>query len=87
MKKTSHSKKSPPKKKKPAKGDSGELRKPNKLKPLKGKENKNWKNSLQEEEEEGDFEMLPEEEDIKFDDLNAMPDEEEEDDGYFDDNF
>lgn len=92
MKKPAHSKKGPKKKKTGTKSESsGELRKPTKLKPLKNKEMKNWKNTLQEEEEEGagdsDFEMLPEEEDLKFDDLNPMAYDDEEDDGFYDDNY
>ncbi len=67
--------------KKPAeKGkESGELRKPTKLKPLKEKEKKNWKNNLDEEEDE-DFSV---EDDIGLDD--SFEDEEEGE--YFDDKF
>ncbi|MDQ3048230.1 MAG: hypothetical protein M3R27_11835 [Bacteroidota bacterium] len=66
--------------KKPAeKGkESGELRKPTKLKPLKEKEKKNWKNNLEEEDE--DFSV---EDDIGLDDSFA----DDEEDDYFDDKF
>jgi len=62
MKKPATTKKTPAKK--AEKKDSGELRKPAKLKPLKEKENKNWKNSLDEEEDDG-FNM--EDDDLKLD--------------------
>jgi hypothetical protein len=77
MKKPSNSKKSPAKK---VAKESGELRKPTKLKPLKEKEKKNWKNNLGEEEE--DFSI--EEEDIKLD--NNFEDDED-DDEFYDDNY
>jgi len=76
MKKPNNSKKSPLKKSDKAK-DSGELRKPTKLKPLKEKEKKSWKNNLDDEEEGFDVE-----EDLKFDDNFEEGDEDEE---FFDD--
>ncbi len=76
MKKPNNSKQSPLKKSDKTK-DSGELRKPTKLKPLKEKEKKSWKNNLDDEEE--DFAM---EEDVKFE---SNFDEEEEEEGFFDD--
>ncbi|MCW3070898.1 MAG: hypothetical protein JWO44_788 [Bacteroidetes bacterium] len=80
MKKASTPKKSPVKKVDKSK-DSGELRKPAKLKPLKEKEKKNWKNNLDEDEED-DFNM--EDDDLKLDDGF---DDDDDDDGFFDDNF
>jgi hypothetical protein len=62
----------------PAKAvDNGELKKPTKLKPLKEKEKKGWKNKLGEEEDD-----LILEDDLKFDDGFA-----EEDDEIFDDEY
>lgn len=60
--------------------DSEELRKPTKLAPAKvkgkGRENKNWKNQIADEEEE--FEDLPLDEDFKgFDDFYEDEDEED----------
>jgi len=78
MKKLSNPKKSASKKADKL-GDSGELRKPAKLKPLKEKEKKSWKNSL--DEEDDDFMM--EEEDLKFDSF----DDDDDDDFYDDDNY
>ncbi|MCW3084312.1 MAG: hypothetical protein JWP12_1678 [Bacteroidetes bacterium] len=80
MKKPSTSKKSPAKKADKAK-DSGELRKPVTLKPQKEKEKKNWKNNLDDEDED-DFNM--EDDDLKLD--NDF-DDDDEDDGFFDDNY
>lgn len=78
MKKGNDPKKSP---KKLEKGkDSGELRKPSKLKPLKEKEKKSWKANLDEDEE--DIEI---DDDLKLD--TNFDDDEDEDDAYFDDNF
>jgi ABC-type uncharacterized transport system YnjBCD substrate-binding protein len=76
MKKASTPKKSPAKKADKSK-DSGELRKPTKLKPLKEKEKKNWKNNLEGEEDE-DFNL--EEDDLKLDDSF-----DDDDDEFFDD--
>ncbi|MDF2437217.1 MAG: hypothetical protein K0Q95_1593 [Bacteroidota bacterium] len=76
MKKASTPKKSPAKKADKSK-DSGELRKPTKLKPLKEKEKKNWKNNLEGEEDE-DFNL--EEDDLKLDE--GFDDD---DDEFFDD--
>jgi len=76
MKKPNNTKKNPLKKSDKTK-DSGELRKPAKLKPLKEKEKKNWKNNLDDEEE--DFDM---ENDVKFENDFDSDDEEEE---FFDD--
>lgn len=80
MKKAKDPKKSPKKVDSKSK-DSGELRKPTKLKPLKEKEKKNWKNNL---DDDDDFAM---EEDDKFDpDFNSN-DDDDDDDGFYDDNF
>lgn len=79
MKKPSNLKKSPSKK--VEKKETGELRKPAKLKPLKEKEKKNWKINLDEDEDE----FAVDDTDIKFDDFDR--DDDDEDDGYFDDNF
>ncbi len=81
MKKTSSSKKTA-KKKTDKKPDSGELRKPSKLKPLKEKEKKNWKNSLDEDDEEFD---MAEDQDMKFDDIGSL--DEDDDDYYAEDRF
>jgi hypothetical protein len=80
MKKTSTLKKSPVKKVDKSK-DSGELRKPAKLKPLKEKEKKNWKNNL-DEDEESDFNVN--DDDLKLDDDFGDDDD---DDGFYDDTF
>jgi hypothetical protein len=80
MKKTITPKKSPAKKADKSK-DSGELRKPTKLKPLKEKEKKNWKNNLDEGDDE-DFNM--EDEDLKLDEGFG---DEDDDDGFYDDNY
>ncbi len=77
MKKANNSKKdSAPKKLDKAK-ESGELRKPTKLKPLKEKEKKNWKNNLDDEEE--DLEI---EDDVKLDNFDDEEEEEFYDDDY-----
>lgn len=78
MKKPSNSKKSPVKKNADKVKDSGELRKPSKLIPLKEKDKKNWKSSLDEDDE--DFTM---EDDVKLD--GNFDDDEDED--FYDDNF
>jgi hypothetical protein len=80
MKKPSNSKKSPAKKTADKGKDSGELRKPTKLTPLKEKDKKNWKNNLDDEEEE-DFAV---EDDLK---LDSNFDDEEEEDSFYDDDF
>lgn len=80
MKKQSTPKKSPSKKADKPK-DLGELRKPAKLKPLKEKEKKNWKNNLDEGEED-DFNMN--DDDLK---LDASFDDDDDDDGYYDENY
>lgn len=78
MKKPNNSKKNLSKK--PDKGkDSGELRKPTKLKPLKEKDKKNWKNNL---DDDDDFTM--DENDVKF---NSSFDEEDEEGESYDDKF
>lgn len=81
MKKPSSSKKTA-KKKTDKKAESGELRKPAKLKPLKEKDKKNWKNTLEEEDEEFD---MAEDQDLKFDDIGSI--DEEEDEFFEDDRF
>jgi hypothetical protein len=80
MKKQSTAKKSPSKKADKPK-DLGELRKPAKLKPLKEKEKKNWKNNLDGEEDD-DFNMN--DDDLK---LDSGFDDDDDDDGFFDDNY
>ena len=82
MKKSDDSKKDSKKKK--AKGPVA-LKKPSKLKPVKGKEKKNLKDSLNEEEEFDDL-IDPETEDIKLDDFGADGLEDEED-GFYADEF
>lgn len=79
MKKVKSSKGNPSPKKS-AKGiEEGELKKPTKLKPLKEKEKKGWKNQLVEEDD--DFVL---EDDLKID--NNFEDDEE-DDIYYDDEY
>ncbi|HEY0030689.1 MAG TPA: hypothetical protein VGC65_08020 [Bacteroidia bacterium] len=80
MKKPSSPKNNPLKKSTDKAKDSGELRKPTKLTPLKEKNKKNWKSNLDEEEE--DFTV--EDDDVK---LDGNFDDEEEDDAFYDDNF
>jgi hypothetical protein len=81
MKKPNNTKKGPAKKATEKGKDAGELRKPAKLKPLKEKEKKNWKNNL--DDEEDDFTL--DEDDVK---LNTSFDEDEdEDEEFFDDNY
>ncbi len=79
MKKPSSSKKSPLKKAGDKAKDSGELRKPSKLTPQKEKDKKNWKSSLDDEDE--DFAI---DEDVKLD--NDF-DEDDEDEPFYDDDF
>ena len=83
MKKPNDPKKAPAKKGVSKDGlkakESGELKKPTKLKPLKEKDKKNWKNNLNDDEEE-DFAV---EDDIKL--SGNLDDDEDEDDGYYDD--
>ena len=79
MKKPSNSKKSPVKKSDTKAKDSGELRKPSKLTPLKEKDKKNWKSSL--DDEDDDFTM---DEDVK---LDTGFDDEDDDEEFFDDEF
>ena len=79
MKKPSNPKKGAVKKSTDKGKESGELRKPAKLKPLKEKEKKNWKNNLDEEEEEG-FQV---EDDLTLD--SSFDDDD--DDGFYDDNY
>ncbi|MEO6883309.1 MAG: hypothetical protein ABI199_04705 [Bacteroidia bacterium] len=85
MKKVTNSKKSLPKK--AGKSDSGELRKPSKLTPLKDKEKKkNWKKSVANDDDE-DLDAMPDE-DIKFEDLaHGSIDDDEEEDRFFEDEF
>lgn len=79
MKKQSTPKKSPAKKADKPK-DLGELRKPAKLKPLKEKEKKNWKNNLDGEEDD-DF---VNDDDLK---LDSNFDDDDDDEGFYEDNF
>ena len=75
-----------PVKKDNKKSDSGELRKPSKLKPMKEKEKKSWKKDLNEEEEE--FEVMPDEGDMKLEDFNANDtDDDDDQEEFFDDSF
>ena len=83
MKKVTGSKKNPKLKKDPKKADSGELRKPSKLKPLKEKDKKNWKNSFGDDDE---FEELPGDDSMKLEDLSNLEEGEEEEDFYNEDN-
>lgn len=78
MKKPSNTKKSAVKKTSEKGKDSGELRKPSKLTPLKEKDKKNWKSSLDDEEDE--FTM---EDDVKLD-SNFDDDDADE---FYDDDF
>ncbi|MGZ4033341.1 MAG: hypothetical protein ACXVPU_01325 [Bacteroidia bacterium] len=79
MKKPSNSKKGSTKKAPDKSKDSGELRKPTKLTPLKEKDKKNWKSNL--DDDEDDFTL---DEDVKLE-SNFDDDDEEED--YYDDDF
>jgi hypothetical protein len=79
MKKPSNSKKTPAKKAGDKAKDSGELRKPTKLTPLKAKDKKSWKSNL--DDEDDDFAM---DEDMKLEDDFG---DEEDDEEFFDDEF
>ena len=79
MKKPSNSKKSPAKKAGDKAKDSGELRKPTKLTPLKEKDKKNWKSSL--DDEDDDFAI---DDDVK---LDSDFDDDVDDDEFYDDEF
>jgi hypothetical protein len=83
MKKSNNSKKGPAKKKEVKAKDLGELKKPSKLKPLKGKEKKNLKGSFNEEEE---FDDLMDHDDLKLDDFSADSFDNE-DEEFFEDEF
>ena len=76
MKKTDNTKVNSAKKITDKGKESGELKKPVKLKPLKEKEKKNWKNNLMGEEDD-DFNI--------DDDLNINDNFDDEDDDNFDD--
>ena len=78
MKKLNNTKKVAVKKGSEKLKDSDELRKPAKLKPLKEKEKKGWKNHLDDEEE--DFRL---EDDVKF----GNHFDEDEDEDFYDDDF
>jgi hypothetical protein len=80
MKKPSNTKKSPVKKTSEKGKDSGELRKPSKLTPLKEKDKKNWKSSLDDEEDE--FTM---EDDVKLE--SNFDDDDDDADEFYDDDF
>jgi hypothetical protein len=80
MKKPSNTKKSPVKKTSEKGKDSGELRKPSKLTPLKEKDKKNWKSSLDDEEDE--FTM---EDDVKLE--SNFDDDDDDADEFYDDEF
>ena len=79
MKKPSNSKKGPVKKSTDKVKDSGELRKPSKLTPLKEKDKKNWKSSIDEDDE--DFTV---EDDVK---LDGNFDDDDDDETFYDDKF
>lgn len=78
MKKPSNSKKSPAKKGGDKAKDSGELRKPTKLTPLKAKDKKSWKSNL---DDDDDFAI---DEDVKLENDFADDVEDEE---FFDDDY
>ena len=80
MKKPSNTKKSPVKKTSEKGKDSGELRKPSKLTPLKEKDKKNWKSSLDDEDDE--FTM---EDDVKLE--SNFDDDDDDADEFYDDDF
>lgn len=80
MKKPSNSKKGPAKKGGDKAKDSGELRKPTKLTPLKQKDKKSWKSNL--DDDDDDFEM---DEDVKLDDDFA--DDDGDDEEFYDDDY
>jgi hypothetical protein len=74
-----------PKKKKKKQSDSDELRKPSKLKPIKGKDKKNLNKSKFMEEDE---EFLEDENFKDFEELNDEEDDDNDDHGYHaDDDF
>ena len=79
MKKPSNSKKSPAKKGIDKAKDSGELRKPTKLTPLKEKDKKSWKSNL--DDDEDDFTM---DDDVKLEDDFG---DDEEDEDFYDEDF
>ena len=82
MKKTSYPKNNSAKKNTVKANENGESKKPSKLKPLKEKEKKGWKNSIGEEDDE-DFTI---EDDIKLD--NSFDDDDEDAEGdFYDDSF
>jgi hypothetical protein len=80
MKKPSNTKKSPIKKTSEKGKDSGELRKPSKLTPLKDKDKKNWKSNLDDDDEE--FTM---DDDVKLD--SNFDDDDDDADEFYDDDF
>jgi hypothetical protein len=80
MKKTSNSKKDSAKKSPDKSKDSGELRKPTKLTPLKEKDKKNWKSNL--DDDDDDFTL---DEDVKLE--GNFDADEEEDEEFFDDDY
>lgn len=82
MKKPNNTKKGPAKKAAEKGKESGELRKPTKLKPLKEKEKKNWKNNL--DDEEDDFTL--DEDDVKLN-TNFDDEDDDDDDDFYDDNY
>ncbi|MBA3970771.1 MAG: hypothetical protein H0X46_01250 [Bacteroidetes bacterium] len=79
MKKPSSTKKTPVKKSTDKVKDSGELRKPSKLTPLKEKDKKNWKSNIDDDDE--DFAV---EDDVKLEDSF---DDDDDESFYDDDNF
>jgi hypothetical protein len=80
MKNPSNSKKTPVKKGTDKGKESGELRKPTKLTPLKDKDKKNWKSNL--DDDDDDFTM---DEDVKLD--TDFDREDSDDDDFYDDDF
>lgn len=83
MKKT-NPKKSPVKKANEKGKETGDMKKAATLKPIKEKEKQNWKNSLSEDDEDFNAEEGMEL-DEDFDDENY--DKEDEDDGFYDENY
>lgn len=79
MKKPSNSKKGPAKKGVDKAKDSGELRKPTKLTPLKEKDKKSWKSNL--DDEDDDFTM---DDDVK---LDSNFDDDDDDEDFYDDDY
>ncbi len=80
MKKASNTKSTPAKKGAVKAKETGELKKPSTLKPVKEKEKKGWKNNIGDDDEE-DFQV---EDDIK---LSTNFDDDDDEEEFFDDSF